>query len=943
MRKTLTGVVVGSVLVVVLAGVCVWTGPRRAYLPQGDVLLAPSVPAAPEGLTHYEGRAGQVAGSTQHGRVPAAPRSVHPLLEEADEVVLAEGSHEVRSTPSVELAEVIRTVARSGLDHGSLETVTIDYPLNESVFPPEMVAPTFLWHEEVERVDTWLFDFAFGKDSEHIYVLSPGNPPPVGQIDARCITESNEVYKPTPYQASARAWTPDGEVWAAIKQRSVGRGATVTMLGFRSAEPANALSRGRITITTSEDPVGAPIFYRDVPLAPSITQEGVIKPLSDVFLPMIAWRLRDIAKPESRLLLTDMLTCTNCHSFSADGKTLGMDLDGPQGDKGAYVIAPIANETVIEKKHVISWNSYQDKPKDHKTIGFLSRLSPDGQYAVTTLNEAVYVYNFLDYRFLQVFYPTRGILGYYCRATDEIKALPGADDPKYVHCDPVWSPDGAYLVFARAKAQDPYRRGSTAPTQANDPGETPIRYDLYRIPFNAGRGGKPEPIAGASDNGSSNTFPKVSPDGKWIVFVECRNGQLMRPDSKLWIVPAAGGTARLMRCNTSLMNSWHSFSPNSRWLVFSSKANTPYTQMFLTHIDEDGNDSPAILTPNSTAANRAVNIPEFVNVPYDEWTKISVPVVEYLKEGMRGIRLFEKGMLDEALQQFEAAVRSQPDYLEGHVSAAVILIEKGMLDEAAARLEKVLALDPNCWFAHANLGIILERKGMRDRAISHFKTAIELNPKHLVARANLGRALVEQGLLEEATVHFRAVVELAPNDAASRVNLGSVLLERGVLGEAVSQFEKAVQIDPQFISARLALGDALAMRGEFESAIAQFRSASQIDSSDPRAINGLAWLLATCPEDEIRDGPRAVQLAEAACKATGYKDPVFTSTLAAAYAEAGKWSEAVATATNALDLVEPGNTFMTQEIRQHLERYRRRKPVRWRDVAEKSPLLQEGG
>ncbi len=69
-----------------------------------------------------------------------------------------------------------------------------------------------------------------------------------------------------------------------------------------------------------------------------------------------------------------------------------------------------------------------------------------------------------------------------------------------------------------------------------------------------------------------------------------------------------------MRCNTPLMNSWHSFSPNGRWMVFSSKSRSPYTQMFLTHLDENGNDTPPILIENSTAANRAVNIPEFVNI-----------------------------------------------------------------------------------------------------------------------------------------------------------------------------------------------------------------------------------------------------------------------------------------------------------------------------------------
>ena len=160
----------------------------------------------------------------------------------------------------------------------------------------------------------------------------------------------------------------------------------------------------------------------------------------------------------------------------------------------------------------------------------------------------------------------------YNRATGRREPLPGADDPRYVQTDGVWSPDGKFIVFARAEARDPYVDGQELPAHANDPNEVQIQYNLYRIPFNSGKGGRPEPILGASSNGMSNNFPKVSPDGRWIVFVKCRNGQLMRPDSQLYIVPVNGGVARRMRCNTSLMNSWHSFSPNGRWLVFSSKS-----------------------------------------------------------------------------------------------------------------------------------------------------------------------------------------------------------------------------------------------------------------------------------------------------------------------------------------------------------------------------------
>ena len=297
------------------------------------------------------------------------------------------------------------------------------------------------------------------------------------------------------------------------------------------------------------------------------------------------WRLRDIAKPESRIVLKEMHTCGNCHSFSLDGKTMGMDLDGPANNKGLYAIVPVKPEMSIRNQDVISWSSLRDDTASTSRIGFMSQVSPDGRYVLTNyrgqtkdLSTGYFTVNFKDYRFLQVFYPTRSIVAWYNRATGQKQPLPGADDPRYVQTNAVWSPDGKYVVFARAEARDPYPPGNKMPQHANDPEEPQIQYDLYRIPFNDGKGGQAVPIAGASHNGMSNSFPKVSPDGRWIVWVQCRNAQLMRPDSQLYIVPAAGGVARRMRCNTSLMNSWHSFSPNGRWLVFSSKSRSPYTQ-----------------------------------------------------------------------------------------------------------------------------------------------------------------------------------------------------------------------------------------------------------------------------------------------------------------------------------------------------------------------------
>jgi TPR repeat protein len=395
-----------------------------------------------------------------------------------------------------------------------------------------------------------------------------------------------------------------------------------------------------------------------------------------------------------------MPTCANCHSFSADGKTMGIDVDGPRNDKGLYAIVPIRPQTTIRNEDVVAWNTDQIVGKSR--VGFMSQVSPDGRYVLTTfagpqrdLPATYFVTNFKDYRFLQVFYPTRGILEWYDRKSGRRQPLPGADDPRYVQTDGVWSPDGKYIVFARAEAKDPFLEGQKPALHANDENETQIKYDLYRIPFNDGKGGRPEPITGASSNGMSNNFPKISPDGRWVVFVKCRNGQLMRPDSQLYIVPATGGVARRMRCNTSLMNSWHSFSPNGRWLVFSSKSRSPYTQMFLTHIDEQGNDSPAIYIERSTAANRAVNIPEFVNIAPDGLKAIDVPAADFYRVVDHASTLLDQGRNSDGLLEWQKAVSMQPDDVRAQNGLAIALYLQGDFDEAAVHFKQANQIDPS--------------------------------------------------------------------------------------------------------------------------------------------------------------------------------------------------------------------------------------------------------
>jgi hypothetical protein len=148
----------------------------------------------------------------------------------------------------------------------------------------------------------------------------------------------------TPEQAAAHTWRPDAKTWEEIKQHSVEMPATVTITGFASQKDHAPLSHAEATFQTSKDPVAAPIFYRDVPLIPpdlSTTQRGVIKPLPDSVLPKIKWELRYINEPQSKVVMTGLPTCGNCHSFSRDGSTLGIDVDGPANDKGLYALIPV--------------------------------------------------------------------------------------------------------------------------------------------------------------------------------------------------------------------------------------------------------------------------------------------------------------------------------------------------------------------------------------------------------------------------------------------------------------------------------------------------------------------------------------------------------------------------------------------------------------------------
>ena len=813
-------------------------------------------------------------------------------------------------------------------------TISIDYPLQGSVFPPEITAPTIIWHDTAPEVITWQIEVTFADGASPIHLQSRGEAPRVGEIDPRCVSATNELPKLTPEQANAHTWIPDSTTWTAIKKHSVAGPATVSIAGFSADAPVSA---GKVSFQTSKDPLGAPIFYRDVPLMPSETEKGIIKPLDPNAIPLIKWRLRDVSQPASRVVLENMHTCANCHSFSRDGKTMGLDMDGPQNDKGLYALVPLKPQTVIRNQDMVSWNPSKDLQYKLNRVAFMSQISPDGQYVVNTVSGAdrapqnnFYVVNFKDYRFLQVFYPTRGMLSWYGRATKERHLLPGADDPRYVQTDATWSPDGKYLVFARAAAKEPYPADGKLAQHANDPTEVQVKYDLYRIPFNGGKGGRPESILGASNNGMSNNFPKISPDGRWIVFVKNRNGQLMRPDSELFIVPVQGGIARRLQANTFRMNSWHSFSPNGRWLVFSSKARSVYTQMYLTHIDENGNDTPAILIDNSTAANRAVNLPEFVNIPPNGLLKIVTPAVDLYRRFDQAAQDGEAGKSTTAIAEWAELVKEDPDDARIQNNMGAALARAGRFREAIPHYEKGLAINPQYHAIHNNLGRALLASGRVDEAIREFEKGLDIYPDSAELHNNLGRALAQNGQLDEAMSHFERAISLNPQLSDAHINLGSAMLSAGQPEDATLEFNRAVQCDPNSAEAHVYLGTAFYYgEGKVMDALMQWRIAIKLDPGFALALSQTAHALAGSLAASDRNGAEAVKLAERAVELSKGREPVYLDTLAMAYAEDGRFTEALETARRALQIAEEkGESSLEGSLNEKISMYQSRHPYR---------------
>jgi tetratricopeptide (TPR) repeat protein len=225
--------------------------------------------------------------------------------------------------------------------------------------------------------------------------------------------------------------------------------------------------------------------------------------------------------------------------------------------------------------------------------------------------------------------------------------------------------------------------------------------------------------------------------------------------------------------------------------------------------------------------------------------------------------------------------------------------------------------------------LTVRQLGYWQNSILLFSHSIAVTGANPSAEFCLASGYKSAGETNVALNHYRISLALNPDDNQAREQIGLLLMAGGHWAEAEALFDETLLRDPGDYGAHINLGQILSQLGRQSEAIAQLEAALQNKPDGVDALNNLAWTLATCPDAKIRDGGRAVQLAEHACELTHDKKTVIVGTLAAAYAEAGRFDEAMATAQKACALAaESGETNLLQKNQGLLEQYRRHQPVR---------------
>ncbi|MGD0651502.1 MAG: tetratricopeptide repeat protein [Verrucomicrobiia bacterium] len=303
-----------------------------------------------------------------------------------------------------------------------------------------------------------------------------------------------------------------------------------------------------------------------------------------------------------------------------------------------------------------------------------------------------------------------------------------------------------------------------------------------------------------------------------------------------------------------------------------------------------------------------------------------------------GIALGQAGRIQEAIGHWEQALRIKPDYARTHYNLGIALGQVGKLADAIVHYEQALRIKPDFAEAHNSLGAALWQAGRIQEAIGHYEQALRIKPDFAEAHDNLGAALGQAGRIQEAIGHYEEALVIKPDYAEAHNNLGAALGQAGKLEDAIGHYQQALRIKPGFAEAHYNMGNALAGQGRISEAMAEYRETLRLKPDWPPALGKLAWILATDGNASFRNGGEAVQLAERLCVVTDYQQADAMMVLAAAYAEGGRFGDAVQVAQKALELARTnGQQELAAQAQGQLKLYQDGHPFRERSAAPPPP------
>jgi tetratricopeptide (TPR) repeat protein len=295
-----------------------------------------------------------------------------------------------------------------------------------------------------------------------------------------------------------------------------------------------------------------------------------------------------------------------------------------------------------------------------------------------------------------------------------------------------------------------------------------------------------------------------------------------------------------------------------------------------------------------------------------------------------GNLLLKEGKADEALVYLSEALRLNPGSAKAHASFACVLADKGRIKESLQHFEKALNLNPHLIEPHYNLARTLEKDNKPAEALSHYEAAWKLGMDVAFLHYKIAILSRQQGRpVNEYLPHLERSVQLDQNYPDAHFELGEIWWQQGRKADAEQQFQAGLRLKPDHVVAHRHLAGLALARGQLEEAIAHWRAALRSQPDIPEVCNNLAWILATYPDEKIRNGKEAVELAERACRLDENKNPSYWDTLAAVYAEVGRFDEAVSVIQRTIAATKSsGQTNALPPLEHRLELYQSGKPYR---------------